>query len=52
MTTVEKVLMGIVALGTVTTVLLPGRQTVGVINAVKGLFTGGLATAMASPVRK
>lgn len=52
MTTVEKVAMGIVGIGTLTTLLLPGRQTVGVINAVRGLFTGSLATVMASPVKK
>lgn len=52
MTTVEKVAMGIIGIGMATTLLLPGRQTVGVINAVRGLFTGALGTAMASPVRK
>lgn len=52
MTTVEKVAMGIVGVATLTTLLLPGRQTVGVINAVRGLFTGALGTAMASPVKK
>lgn len=52
MTTVEKLGMGIIGIGMATTVLLPGRQTVGVINAIKGLFTGSLGTAMASPVKK
>jgi hypothetical protein len=52
MTTLEKVAMGIVGIGMATTLLLPGRQTVGVINAVRSLFTGALGTAMASPVRK
>jgi hypothetical protein len=51
-TTVEKIAMGIIGIGMATTLLLPGRQTVGVINAVRGLFTGALGTAMASPVRK
>jgi hypothetical protein len=52
MTTLERVAMGIVGIGMATTLLLPGRQTVGVINAVRSLFTGALGTAMASPVRK
>jgi uncharacterized membrane protein YjjP (DUF1212 family) len=52
MTLVEKVAMGVVGIATLTTLLLPGRQTVGVINAVRDLFTGSLGTAMASPVRK
>lgn len=46
MTTVEKVAMGIVTIGMITTVLLPDRQTVGVLDAVGRLFTGGLGTAM------
>lgn len=52
MTIVEKVAMGIIGIGMATTLLLPGRQTVGVINAFRDLFTGSLGTAMASPVRK
>ena len=52
MTTGEKIAMGIIGIGMATTLLLPGRQTVGVINAVRNLFTGALGTAMASPVRK
>lgn len=51
MTTVEKVAMGIIGIGMATTLLLPGRQTVKVIDAVRNLFTGSLATAMASPKR-
>lgn len=52
MTTVEKIAMGIIGIGMATTLILPGRQTVGVINAVRSLFTGALGTAMASPVKK
>lgn len=48
MSTVEKVAMGIIGVGLVTTLVLPGRQTPQVINAVSGLFRGSLATAMAS----
>jgi hypothetical protein len=50
--TVEKVAMGIVGIALVTTLILPGRQTPAVINAVSNLFSGSLATAMASPRRK
>lgn len=46
MGTFEKVAMGIIGIGLVTTLLLPGRQTPGVINAFTGLFRGSLATAM------
>lgn len=52
MTTVEKLGLGIIGIGMATTLLLPGRQTVGVIGAIRSLFTGSLATAMASPVKK
>lgn len=46
MGTVEKVAMGIIGIGLVTTLLLPGRQTPAVVNAFTGLFRGSLATAM------
>jgi hypothetical protein len=52
MTLAEKLGMGVIGIGMATTLLLPGRQTVGVINAVRSLFTGSLATSMAVPVRK
>jgi hypothetical protein len=52
MTTVEKVAMGVVGVATITTLILPGRQTGRVIDAIRNLFTGALGTAMASPVRK
>lgn len=44
----QKFVGGVIAIGLVTTLILPKRQTVQVINAVSGLFRGGLATAMAS----
>lgn len=46
MSTVEKVAMGIVGIGMVTALVLPGRNTVGVINAVQNLFSGSLNTAI------
>lgn len=48
MSTVEKIAMGIIGIGMVTTMILPGRQTSTVINSFTRLFTGSLATAMAS----
>lgn len=46
MGTAEKVAMGIVGIGLVTTLILPKRQTPQVINAFTNLFRGSLATAM------
>lgn len=46
MSLAEKWFAGIIGIGMVTTLLLPGRQTVGVINAITGLTRGTLATAM------
>jgi hypothetical protein len=51
MTTVEKVAMGIIGIGMATTLVLPGRQTSKVIDAISNLFRGSLATAMAVPKR-
>jgi hypothetical protein len=51
MTTAEKVAMGIIGIGMATTLVLPGRQTSKVIDAISNLFRGSLATAMASPKR-
>lgn len=51
MSTVEKVAVGIVGIGMITTLVLPGRQTARIIDAVSSLFRGSLATAMASPRR-
>lgn len=51
MTTLEKVAVGIVGIGMATTLVLPGRQTAKIIDAISALFRGSLATAMASPRR-
>lgn len=51
MTTVEKIAVGIVGIGMATTLVLPGRQTAKIIDAISNLFRGSLATAMASPKR-
>lgn len=51
MSSVEKVALAIVGVALATTLVLPGRQTPKVINAVSGLFRGSLATAMAAPRR-
>jgi hypothetical protein len=45
-TTIEKVLMGIIGVAMVTTLILPKRQTPQVINAPGSAFRGSLATAM------
>lgn len=42
----EKFVGGIVMIGLVTTLILPKRQTVGVVNAFTGLLRGTLATSM------
>jgi hypothetical protein len=42
----QKIALGIVAIGMATALLLPGRQTVGVIGAVQKLFSGALGTAI------
>jgi hypothetical protein len=46
MDTLKPVLMGFIAIGMVTTLILPGRKTDTVIKAAGGFFTGGLKTAM------
>lgn len=51
MSTLEKVAMGIIGIGMVTTLILPGRQTPKVIDSISNLFRGSLATAMASQRR-
>jgi hypothetical protein len=45
-TTVQKFVTGIVTIGLVTTLVLPNRQSVGVINSLFGGSRGLLATAM------
>jgi hypothetical protein len=42
----EKVALAIVAVGMVTALLLPDRQTVPVLGAVQKLFSGALGTAI------
>jgi len=46
MSVAEKFLGGIIAIGMITTLILPKRQTIGVINAFTGFTRGTLATAM------
>lgn len=46
MSSVQKVAVGIVGIGMATAILLPGRQTVGVLGAIQQLFTGSLHTAI------
>lgn len=46
MSTAEKIALWVVGIGMVTTLTLPGRQTVPVIGAVERLFTRSLGTAM------
>lgn len=48
MPTVQKFIMGLIAIGMVTTLILPGRQTPQVIGAGRQLLTGSLSTAMAT----
>lgn len=48
MSTIEKVLMGIVGVAMVTTMILPRRQTPAVINATGNAFSRSLGTAMGS----
>jgi hypothetical protein len=42
----QKFIGGVMLIGLVTTLVLPKRQTVGVINAATGFVRGTLATAM------
>jgi hypothetical protein len=44
--TLEKFLMGLVAIGFATAILLPGRQTVPAVKAAGGFVQGGLRTAI------
>ncbi len=46
MSQAEKIASLIVGVALVTTLILPGRQTVPVLGAVGNLFQGSLATAM------
>lgn len=42
----EKIAMGIIGIGMITTLILPDRQTPKVLDAFTRLFRGSLATAM------
>lgn len=46
MTTLQKIAMGVIGIGLVTTLILPKRQTPQVIGAFDRLFRGALGTAM------
>lgn len=46
MTTIEKVLMGIIGVAMVTTLILPRRQTPQVIGAAGTAFSRALGTSM------
>jgi hypothetical protein len=42
----QKIALAIVSVGMITALVLPGRNTVGVIGAVQKLFSGSLDTAI------
>lgn len=46
MSVIQQVLLGLIAVGMVTTLILPGRKTDTVIKAAGSAFNGGLRTAM------
>lgn len=46
MSTFQKIITGVVAIGLVTTAILPKRQTASVINAGGGALSGLFATVM------
>lgn len=46
MSVIQQVLLGLIAVGMVTTLILPGRLTDRVISAAGNVFNGGLRTAM------
>jgi len=46
MSTAERIAMGIIGIGFVTTLILPDRHTDKVIGAIADFFTRGLKTAM------
>lgn len=51
MSTLERVLMGIIGVAMVTTLILPRRETARVIGAGGTAFRGSLATAMGTGKR-
>jgi hypothetical protein len=46
MQSAQKIALAIVGVGMITALVLPNRQTVGVIGAVQKLFSGALGTAI------
>ena len=46
MNNLTKIAMGVVGIGMVTALVLPNRNTVGVIGAIQKLFQGSLGTAI------
>jgi hypothetical protein len=44
--TITKIAMGIVAIGMITALVLPGRQTAQVLTAAGNVFSGSLNTAI------
>lgn len=46
MSVAEKFVGGIIAIGMITTLILPKRQTIGVVDAFTRFFRGTLATSM------
>lgn len=46
MTTAQKLGMGVIAIGMITTLILPKRQTPQVLGALDRLIRGALGTAM------
>ena len=46
MNNLQKIAMGIVGIGMVTALVLPGRNTASVIGAIQKLFSGSLNTAI------
>jgi hypothetical protein len=46
MSSIQKVALAIVAVGAITALVLPGRQSAQVINAFGGAFSNSLGTAI------
>lgn len=46
MSTIQKVALGIVGIGMITALLLPGRNVTSAIGAIQKLFSGSLHTAI------
>jgi hypothetical protein len=47
MSAAQKIALALVGVAAITALVLPGRNSPGVINAVSGAFTGPLGTAIA-----